>query len=202
MDDVPTTASDHPPTWKFDYPIFHAESRDAWRSWLLANHENARGVWLCSWRSTTGRPVCPYPDAVEEAICFGWIDSTVGILDEERALQLMTPRKPKGSWTRLNRRRFDEMEEAGLMTEAGRRTREVAEANGSWTLYDAVEDEVEPDELRAALDARPVARANWDAWPPSVRKPVLWALVSAAKPETVSARIAKVVEQAERNERP
>ena len=99
------SASDHPPTWKFDLPIFHAEHRAQWRAWLATNHATARGVWLCSWRSASARPVCPYPEAVEEAICFGWIDSTVNTLDDDRALQLMTPRKPKSTWTRLNRQR-------------------------------------------------------------------------------------------------
>ena len=69
----------------------HATSRPEWRAWLIDRHEHERGVWLCSWKAATGRPACPYPDAVEEAICFGWIDSTVNVLDEERALQLFTP---------------------------------------------------------------------------------------------------------------
>ena len=66
------SASDHPATWKFDYPIYHIETRPQWRSWLEHNHESTRGVWLCSWRTGTGRPRCPYPEVVEEAICFGW----------------------------------------------------------------------------------------------------------------------------------
>ena len=85
------------------------------------NHISARGVWLCSWRTGTGRPRCPYPEVVEEAICFGWIDSTNTNLDEERSLQLITRRRPKSSWTRLNRERAADMEQRGLMTDAGRR---------------------------------------------------------------------------------
>jgi len=157
---VPRSASDHPATWKFDYPVFHAETRAAWRAWLAHHHATERGVWLCSWRSGTGRPVCPYPDAVEEAICFGWIDSTVNVLDEDRGLQLMTPRQPKSPWTRLNRQRAAAMEAAGLMTDAGRRAIEVAQQNGWWTIYDPVEDLVEPAELAAALDAEPAARGH------------------------------------------
>ena len=99
------SSSNHPATWKFGYPIFHAESRVQWRAWLEANHDSVPGVWLCSWRASQNKPVCAYPDAVEEAICFGWIDSTVNVLDEQRTLQLMTPRRPKSGWTRLNRRR-------------------------------------------------------------------------------------------------
>jgi uncharacterized protein YdeI (YjbR/CyaY-like superfamily) len=190
------SCSQHPPTWKFDLPIFHAERREQWRAWLVANHASARGVWLCSWRDRATRPVCPYPEAVEEAICFGWIDATVNVLDDERALQLMTPRKPKSSWTRLNRQRAAAMDAAGRMTDAGRRAIEVARANGSWTIYDSVEDLLEPAALAAALDADPVARQHWQAFPPSAKKAMLWWVVSAAREETRDGRIAAIVAQA------
>ena len=97
MTAAPPSSSEHPPTWRFGYPIYHAETRAQWRAWLAAHHDATPGVWLCSWRAATGRPACPYPEAVEEAICFGWIDSTVNVLDDGRALQLITPRKPKSS---------------------------------------------------------------------------------------------------------
>jgi uncharacterized protein YdeI (YjbR/CyaY-like superfamily) len=197
----PRSASDHPPTWKFDLPIFHAETRAQWRPWLEANHGSAKGVWLCSWKRHTGRPACPYPEAVEEAICFGWIDATVNILDDDRALQLMTPRKPKSGWTRLNRQRVAAMVAAGLMTDAGRRAAAIAQQNGRWTIYDSVEDLVEPPELAAALDASPAARSHWDAFPASAKKAMLWWVVSAAKHETRDRRIATIVAKAETGER-
>lgn len=197
----PPSSSDHPATWKFDYPIYHAQTRSEWRAWLEENHDEVRGVWLCSWRSETQGPRCPYPDAVEEAICFGWIDSTAGALDDERGLQLFTPRKPKSSWTRLNRRRVAEMEKAGLMSDAGRRAVDVAKANGWWTIYDAVEDLIEPDELAAALDADPAARAAWDGFPPSARKMMLWWVISAAQQKTRARRISEIVEKAAVGER-
>jgi uncharacterized protein YdeI (YjbR/CyaY-like superfamily) len=193
---VPPSASDHAATWKFDYPIYHAETRVAWRAWLAENHASVRGVWLASWRNSTGRPAVPYPEVVEEALCFGWIDSTVNILDEKRGLQLLTPRKPRSTWTRLNRQRVAELEAAGLMTEAGRRAVEVAKANGWWTILDPVEDLIEPADLAAALDAVPQARKEWDAFPPSARKMMLWWVVSAAKPDTRARRIATIVSKA------
>ena len=198
---VPASASEHPPTWKFDFPIFHAESRAAWRAWLGANHASERGVWLCSWRSAASGPRCPYPEAVEEALCVGWIDSTTTLLDDERGLQLMTPRKAKSSWTRLNRQRVADMEAAGLMTEAGRRAVEVAQQNGYWTIYDPVEDLIEPAELAAALDAVPAAREHWDSFPPSAKKQMLWQVVSAARDATKAQRIATIVAKATRGER-
>lgn len=195
------TASEHPATWRFGYPVHHAETRSAWRAWLEANHATAPGVWLVSWRRPTGRPAVPYPHVVEEALCFGWIDSTADTLDGERTLQLITPRKPKSTWTRLNRERVAAMEAAGLLTDAGRRAVEVAEANGWWTIYDPVEDLQEPDELRAALDAVPDARRQWDGFPPSARKAMLWWVISAVKPETRERRVTEIVSRAARGER-
>jgi uncharacterized protein YdeI (YjbR/CyaY-like superfamily) len=197
----PPSSSKHPARWKFGYPIYHAESRAQWRAWLAGNHDSVRGVWLCSWRAPTGQPVCPYPDAVEEAICFGWIDSTVNVLDEHRTLQLMTARKPRSSWTRLNRQRAADVEAAGLMTDAGRRAVEVAQQNGWWTISDPVEDLVEPGDLADALDANAVARVHWNEFPPSARKAMLWWVVSAAKDETRARRVDTIVEKAAQRER-
>lgn len=198
---VPLSSSDHPATWKFGYPVYHAESRAQWRAWLAANHAIERGVWLCSWRAATGKPTCPYPEVVEEAICFGWIDSTVNVLDDDRALQLLTPRKPKSTWTRLNRRRAEAMEAAGLMTDAGRRAIAVAQDNGWWTILDPVEDLVEPDDLAAALDGEPDARAAWDAFPAGARKMMLWWVISATRADTRQRRIATIVAKAAKGER-
>jgi uncharacterized protein YdeI (YjbR/CyaY-like superfamily) len=198
---APPSSSRHPASWKFDFPIYHAETRAQWRAWLREQHAVTRGVWLCSWRSATGLPACPYPEQVEEAICFGWIDSTGSTLDEERSLQLFTPRRPKSSWTRLNRRRVDEMEAAGLMTEAGRAAVEIARDNGWWTIYDQVEDLIEPPELVAALDADPAARTCWDDFPVGARKMMLWWVISAAKDETKARRAATIAEKAARGER-
>jgi uncharacterized protein YdeI (YjbR/CyaY-like superfamily) len=199
--DVPATASEHPPTWKFGYTIYHPETREAWRAWLAANHASARGVWLASWKRVSGRSAVPYEHAVEEALCFGWIDSTVNTLDDDRGLQLMTPRRPRSSWTRLNRERVARLEAEGRMTEAGRRAVEAAKRNGWWLLYDSVEDLIAPDDLAAALDGAPRARAHWDAFPPSARKQMLWWVVSAARAETRARRIAAIVAGAEQGRR-
>jgi uncharacterized protein YdeI (YjbR/CyaY-like superfamily) len=197
----PPSASQHPASWKFDYPVYHPADLAAWRAWLAVNHDTTRGVWVASWRTGSGRDPVAYEELVEEAICFGWIDSTVNVLDDDRALQLMTPRKPKSSWTRLNRRRFAALEAQGRMTGAGRRAVEVAKANGWWTIYDPVEDMIEPDDLADALDAAAVARSAWDAFPPSARKQMLWWVVSAGKPETRARRIATIVSEAEHGRR-
>lgn len=197
----PASSSDHPGIWKYDLPIYHALTCAQWRAWLVANHQSARGVWLCSWRSATGKPSVPYVEAVLEALSFGWIDSTVNTLDAERGLQLMTPRKPKSTWTRLNRQRVAELEAVGLLTDAGRRAVDVAKQNGWWTILDPVEDLLEPDDLTAALDGNATARAAWNTFPASARKQMLWWLISAGKPDTRARRIETIVAKAERNER-
>ena len=201
MSIAPTSSTDHAETGKFGFPIFHAETRAEWRAWLEHHHATVKGVWLVSWRNSHGGPRCPYPEVVEEAICFGWIDSTAGKLDHDRGMQLLTPRKAKSAWTRLNRRRAEEMEAAGLMRDAGRRVIAAAQANGYWTIYDPVEDLEESDELRAALDANEPARQAWNGFPPSARKMMLWWVVSAMKPETKLQRIERIVAKAERGER-
>lgn len=195
------SCSQHPATGKFDFPIHHVETRAQWRAWLQEHHDDTRGVWLCSWRTATNRPRCPYPEAVEEAICFGWIDSTATVLDTDRGLQLMTPRKPRSAWTRLNRQRAADMEAAGLMTDAGRRSIEVAQANGWWAIYDPVEDLIEPAALTVALDTTPGARSSWDSFPPSARKLMLWWVISAAKTETQQRRVDEIAAKAALGER-
>lgn len=200
MTAVPASASQHPATWKFGFPIYHPRDLAAWRAWLTANHET-RGVWVAGWRKGSGRDALPYEALVEEALCFGWIDSTVNVLDDDRDLQLMTPRKPKSGWTRRNRERVAAMDSQGRMTDAGRRAVETAKANGWWTIYDAVEDLIEPEDLARALDASPNARAAWDGFPASVRKQMLWWVVSAGKPATRSRRILTIVTEAEQGRR-
>ena len=181
--------------------LLYVSTREEWRAWLEQHHATATEVWLVFYKKHTGKPRVPYDDAVEEALCFGWIDSTVNLLDDDRGLQLMTPRKPRSGWTRLNRRRVAEMEAQGRMTDAGRRAVEVAKANGWWTIYDPVEDLLEPDDLAGALDDSPAARTAWDGFPPSARKQMLWSVISAGRPETRSARIAKIVAEAAQGRR-
>jgi uncharacterized protein YdeI (YjbR/CyaY-like superfamily) len=200
--EVPPSASDHPATWKFDFPIYHPPDLGAWRLWLAANHASARGCWVASWRTASGRAPVPYADLVEEALCWGWIDSTANRLDDDRGLQMMTPRKPKSTWTRLNRRRVAELEAQGRMTDAGRRVVEVAKANGWWTILDPVEDLIVPDDLADALDADPAARAGWEALPPSARKYQLFQIVSAAGADTRARRIARIAADAADGRRP
>jgi uncharacterized protein YdeI (YjbR/CyaY-like superfamily) len=198
---VPPSASEHPPTWKFDYPVYHPVSRAAWRAWLEAHQDDTPGVWVVSWRSSTGRDTVPYDAIVEEALCVGWVDATVNVLDDERRLQLVTPRKPRSTWARTNKARVARLEAEGRIGPRGRRAIEVAKTNGWWDLLDDVEALCEPDDLAAALDGTPVARQAWDGFPRSARKQMLFWVVSAVRDETRRGRIDAIVEEAARGRR-
>lgn len=174
----------------------HLETRAEWRAWLAEHHATARGVHLVSWTPGTGRPAVGYVESVCEALCFGWVDSVGRRLDDERRLQYFSPRKPRSGWARTNKERVERLRAEGLMTEAGERVIAEAVANGSWTLLDDVEAGVEPEDLRAALDASPAARRHWDGFPPSARKVMLQWLVQARTAGTRDQRLAAVVEGA------
>lgn len=182
-------------------PLVQPADREAWRAWLEANHATARGVWLVSWRPSSGRPTVDYEAAVEEALCFGWVDSRGGRLDDQRTKLYFAPRKPRSAWARPNKERIERLTAEGRMAPAGIAAVERAQANGSWTILDSVEQLEVPDDLQAALQARPPARTHWDAFPPSARKMLLGWIALARRPQTRAQRIDATAAAAQRNER-
>ena len=133
----------------------HPLSRDAWRAWLGEHHEHDDGVWFVRYKKATGKPSVSYDEAVDEAICFGWIDSLPRSLDAERSMLYFAPRTPGSGWSRVNKARVTRMTEAGQMTPAGQAKIDAAIADGSWYALDDVENLVVPDDLTAAFDAYP-----------------------------------------------
>ncbi len=183
-----------------DAPQVHAETRAAWRAWLEANHASESGVWLVSWRTGDG-PRVEYEAAVEEALCFGWIDGQAARIDERRSRQYYAPRKPQSGWAATNKARVERLIATGLMRPAGLAAIERAKANGSWTLLDDVEQGIVPDDLAAALAAHPPAATNFEAFPKSARRGLLAWTAMARRPETRAARIEQIAERAAVNER-
>lgn len=182
-------------------PMAGPFDRAGWREWLIANHAASKGVYLLSWRRGSGRTSVPYEEAVAEALCVGWIDSSGRVLDDERAIQWFAPRRARSVWARSNKERVARLMVAGLMLPAGLAAIEDAKQSGMWTLLDDVEDLLVPDDLAAALGDRPPARERWDAFPPSARRAMLQWVVEARRPETRAARITRIVDGAERDER-
>ena len=179
----------------------HPTSRAQWRAWLAAHHGEAAGVWLVSWKKATGKPSVAYAESVEEALCVGWVDSKPSSLDAERGMLWFSPRKPRSGWSRPNKERVERLLAAGLVTPAGLAVIEAAKADGSWTKLDEVEELVEPDDLAAALDAAPAARASWDAFPRSAKRGILEWIAQAKRAETRAARVEQTVAEAREGRR-
>jgi len=177
------------------------ETRAQLRTWLAQHQDDGAGSWIASWKKATGRPAVPYGDIVEELLCVGWVDSTAGTLDADRGMLWCAPRKKGSGWSRSNKERVARLEAEGLLLPRGIAVIEAARADGSWSKLDDVENLVEPDDLRAALDADPQARANWDAFPRSVKRGLLELVVQAKRAETRERRIATIVADASVNSR-
>lgn len=176
-------------------------SRAQWRAWLVQNAGTSPGIWLVTYRRATGRPAPSYDDVVEEALCFGWIDSTVRSRDDRTAMQLLTPRKPTSTWSASNKARVERLIPAGLMTGRGLAAIATARANGSWEALDAVERLEVPEDLTRELDGTPGARAAWDGFPPGARKMMLWHVASAKRPQTRAGRVDAIVQAAAQGRR-
>lgn len=185
-----------------DAPQVEVDDRGSWRAWLEANHGAARGAWLVTWRPNSGHPFLDYEAAVEEALCFGWVDSTAGRVDANRTKLYFAPRKPRSGWAATNKARVERLIGEGKMAPAGLAAIETAKANGAWELLDSVERLEVPPDLAAALEARPQAASNFAALPPSVRKQALTSVVLARRPTTRAERVRKIAESSARNMRP
>jgi uncharacterized protein YdeI (YjbR/CyaY-like superfamily) len=183
-----------------DAPLVHAESRAAWRAWLETNHATASGAWLVSWKKGHG-PSFDYGEAVEEALCFGWVDSTAGRIDDRRSKLYFAPRKARSEWSASNKGRVARLIADGQMQPAGLEAIERAKANGSWTALDEVEQGIVPPDLAAALAAHPPAAERYAEFPWSARRAILLWVNQAKRPETRAARVLEAATMAARNER-
>ncbi len=179
----------------------HPLSRAEWRAWLAENHTRAEGVWLVSYKKATGKPRFEYDEAVEEALCFGWIDSKPNKLDEERSLLWFAPRKGGTGWSKPNKERVEKLLAAGLMTTAGLAKVEAAKADGAWTALDSIEALEVPPDLVEALASYPTATAYFDAFPRSVKRGILEWIAAAKTPATRTKRITETATLAAENKR-
>jgi uncharacterized protein YdeI (YjbR/CyaY-like superfamily) len=173
--------------------------REDWRAWLERNHERPDGVWVLIRKKASRAPGVAYEEAVLEALCFGWIDSTAYGYDDDHYRQWMSPRKPKSVWSASNKARVQRLIAEERMTPAGLAKIEAAKADGSWDALDALEDLTIPDDLAAALDANPPARERFEAFPDGARKQILFWIRDAKRAETRAARVARTAETAARN---
>ncbi len=185
-----------------DAPEVEVASRAALRDWLARHHTRDSGVWLVSYKRADPDRYLPYEAIVEECLCFGWVDSLTRGKDDLRSMLWIAPRKPGSNWSKPNKDRIARLEAAGLLALPGHAAVERAKADGSWTALDGVEALEVPRDLAAALDAAPPARANWDAFPRSVRRGVLELVLNAKRTETREKRIAEIARLAAEDIRP
>ncbi|NJM75701.1 MAG: hypothetical protein HC852_07850 [Acaryochloridaceae cyanobacterium RU_4_10] len=179
----------------------HPNTRAEWRQCLEQNHTRNAGVWLISYKKATGKPRFDYDEAVEEALCFGWIDSKPNKLDDERSMLWFAPRKAGSGWSKPNKERIEKIMEAGLMTTAGLEKIEAAKRDGSWSVLDAIEALEIPDDLAEAFSVNDIARKNFDAFPRSAKRGILEWIATAKKVETRARRIEETVRLAAENVR-
>ena len=182
-----------------DFEHVEIDSRAALRRWLSAHHGRRDSVWLVIWKKASGDRHVPYDDIVEEAICFGWIDSLPRKLDDQRSLLLLSPRKKGSAWSKVNKERVERLAQAGLIEPPGLAAIEAARNDGSWTRIDLAGDLVVPEDLRRAFEAYPGAGDKFDAFPPSTRRAILEWITQARTAETRDRRVQEAARQAQQN---
>jgi len=177
-----------------ELPTLQPRSRKAWRAWLQKHHDSSSGVWLVYAKKHTGIRSVTYAEAVEEALCFGWIDSLVHPIDDALYKQIFTPRKPASAWSALNKKRVEKLIADRHMTAAGMRTIELAKSNGRWDAHAQTDALTMPAELKKALNGNVSAKKNWPTYTESQRKAFLRMVADAKTPETRAKRITRVVD--------
>lgn len=182
--------------------IFYPKNRQEWREWLQDNHDKKQSIWLIYYKKKSNIPTVIYSEAVDEALCFGWIDSKVKPLDEEKFMQFFSKRKEKSVWSKVNKEKIERLIKEGLMTKAGFEIIEQAKQNGSWTILDEAEALIIPKDLDDELQKRPNARSYFLGLSKSDKRNILQWLVLAKRPETRQKRIAEIIELADQNQKP
>ena len=188
---------------KSDHKTLYVKDRVAWRDWLKKNHTSENEIWLIYYKKHTGKPRIPYDDAVEEALCFGWIDSLVKTIDDEKYMQKYSPRKKSSVWSEYNVKRCEKMIKEDKMTDAGLKLIEEAKKSGKWQqAYISKKIFEMPDALEIALKKDKTAWANFNNFAPSYKNNYIHWVISAKREETKNNRIAEVVKRSALNKKP
>lgn len=182
--------------------IFYVANRTEWRLWLQKNHPLKQSVWLVQYNKASSKPTISWRDAVDEALCFGWIDSKKISIDKTKSHQFFSKRKAKSTWSKINKEKIAQLIDDGLMTKAGLEIIEIAKQNGSWTILDDVEELLIPKDLEEELKTREDAMVYFLSLSKSVRKAILQWLVLARRQETRQKRITEIVELAGKKQKP
>lgn len=181
---------------------FYPSNRQQWREWLHENHDKKQSVWLTHYKMKSSMPTISWSEAVDEALCFGWIDSKAKPIDEEKYMQFFSKRKAISTWSKVNKEKVQKLIDEGSMTQAGSESIEIAKQNGSWTILDEVEALIMPNDLEKEFKTKPGSKEFFLSLSKSVRKSILQWLVLAKKQETRQKRIREIAELAAHNLKP
>jgi len=175
---------------------------EQWRTWLQEHHDKESSVWVIFYKNKSNMPTITWSDAVDQALCFGWIDSIAKPIDEHRFMRFFSKRKGKSVWSAINKEKVRKLTEEGLMSQAGLDRIETAKQNGSWTILDDVESIMIPDDLEEAFQRKPNAKSYFLSLSKSDKKIILQWVVLAKRPETRQKRISEIVESADQKLKP
>lgn len=184
---------------KNDIQTFYAKNQQAWRNWLKKNHQKEKSVWLIIYKKNSGIPSVYYPEAVDEALCFGWIDSKPNKRDEESYYQFFAQRNPKSKWSKVNRDKAARLMAAGKIEPAGLHAITTAQRNGTWNALDDVEAITIPDDLKALFQKNKTAWKNFNAFSRSSKRGILEWILNAKKEATRTKRLEETVRLASQN---
>ena len=173
-----------------------------WRQWLEKNHQSEQSVWLVCYTKKANVPTVNWSEAVDEALCFGWIDSTRKTIDDSSYMQFFTKRKPKSIWSKINKEKIQQLIESGRMTKAGLECVEIAKQNGSWTILDEVEELIIPNDLDKGFEKYEGSKDYFLSLSKSTRKMILGWVVLAKRQETRQKRIDEIVQCAHQKLKP
>ncbi|MBO6621388.1 MAG: YdeI/OmpD-associated family protein [Balneola sp.] len=185
-----------------DIEEFCPSDKKDWRDWLELNHNKKEAVWLIFYKKKSPNYNLSWSESVDEALCFGWIDSTKKAIDNEKYRQYFCKRKPKSNWSKINKDKVKTLIDQGLMKEAGYKSIQVAKKNGSWTILDEVEALVIPEDLKSEFEKYKGSMEYFNSLSKSVKKQLLYWIVSAKRIETRQKRIQQIVENADQNMKP
>lgn len=178
---------------------FYAKTQKEWRKWLEKNHQSEKSIWLIIYKKESGTPSVYYTDAVDEAICFGWIDSKPNKRDDESYYQFFAKRNIKSNWSKVNKGKVARLLEEGKIAQSGLEAIELAKQNGTWTALDKVEEMEIPEDLQKAFNKNKTAFGYFDKFPRSSKRNILEWIMNAKRPETRQARIDETVKLATEN---
>lgn len=171
---------------------FYPKTKQHWRKWLAKNHIRKDAVWLIHYKQHAGKPTIGWSDAVDEALCFGWIDSKGITIDDISFKQYYCKRKPKSTWSKVNKEKLKKLIAANKMTDAGLACIEIAKQNGSWTILDEVEELIIPKDLSKAFRSNKGSKKYFLSLSKSKRKSLLQWIVLARQPQTRQKRIDEI----------